>query len=183
MSLELAESRASLISDINYRLALAIPGEQDEDIDGTVAISFTLSDDSERLQLDFREDADHLHEVISNGETIPIDFRDEHVLIPPDSLRTGSNLIEIEFTAGSTSLNRNPEYLYTLFVPDRARTAFPLFDQPDLKATYELTLEVPAGWTAMSNAPVASVEDQEIRFERSDLISSYSRPCTSSART
>ena len=173
VSLELAESRASLISDINYRLALTIPGEQDEDIDGTVAISFTLSDDSERLQLDFREDADHLHEVISNGETIPIDFRDEHVLIPPDSLRTGSNLIEIEFTAGSTSLNRNPEYLYTLFVPDRARTAFPLFDQPDLKATYELTLEVPAGWAAMSNAPVASVEDQEIRFERSDLISSY----------
>jgi aminopeptidase N len=173
VSLELAERRASLIADINYRLALTIPEKQGEDIKGTIAISLTLADDGERLQLDFREDADHLHEIVVNGETVPVDFRGEHVLIPPDRLRTGSNLIEIGFTAGSTSLNRNPEYLYTLFVPDRARTAFPLFDQPDLKATYELTLQVPAGWTAISNAPVASVEDQQIRFERSDLISSY----------
>ena len=55
----------------------------------------------------------------------------------------GENLVEIEFIAGSTSLNRNPQFLYTLFVPDRARTAFPLFDQPDLKATYDLTLQLP----------------------------------------
>lgn len=171
--LELAESRAAAISDINYRLALTIPEQQDADIEGSVAISFTLADDSEPLQLDFREDADHLHEMPVNGKTIPIDFRDEHIVIPPESLEPGGNLIEIDFTAGSTSLNRNPDYLYTLFVPDRARTAFPLFDQPDLKATFELTLDLPPGWTAMSNAPVAEADDQTIRFDRSDLISSY----------
>jgi aminopeptidase N len=62
-------------------------------------------------------------------------------------------------------------------VPDRARTAFPLFDQPDLKATYDLALTVPAGWTAMSNAPVGSivegVEKTEYEFLTTDLISSY----------
>ena len=173
VSLELAQRRAEIISDINYRLALNIPAEQDEDIEGSIAISFMLADDGEPLQLDFREDADHLHEVISNGKPVPVDFRTEHILLPADSLRIGSNRIEIGFTAGSTSLNRNPDYLYTLLVPDRARTAFPLFDQPDLKASYELTLEVPPGWTAMSNAPVAAVDGQTIRFERSDLISSY----------
>ena len=173
VSLELAEHRAAVISDINYLLTLRIPENRDEDIDGFVAISFSLSDNEEPLQLDFREDTDHLLNVASNGEPVPIDFRNEHVLVPPGSLKTGSNVIEINFRAGSTSLNRNPEYLYTLFVPDRARTAFPLFDQPNLKATYELTLEVPTGWTAMSNAPVASVAGNEIRFERSDLISSY----------
>jgi aminopeptidase N len=173
VSLELAERRAELISDINYRLRLKIPEDRDEDIEGFISISLVLADDGEPLQLDFREDADHLHRLSSNGNPVEIDFRNEHVVIPSDSLVAGSNLIEIGFTAGSTSLNRNPEYLYTLLVPDRARTAFPLFDQPNLKATYELTLEVPEGWTAMSNAPVASVEGQEIRFERSDLIPSY----------
>lgn len=177
VSLELAGHRAATISDINYQLTLRIPENRDEDIDGFITISFSLTDNGEPLQLDFREDADHLLNVKSNGEPVPVDFRSEHVLIPSDALRNGSNVIEINFTAGSTSLNRNPEYLYTLFVPDRARTAFPLFGQPNLKATYELTLEVPAGWTAVSNAPVAAVERREqyaeIRFERSDLISSY----------
>jgi aminopeptidase N len=173
VSLDLAERRAELISDIDYRLRLKIPEDRDEDVEGFIVISFVLVDHREPLQLDFREQADHLHSVTSNGQAVEIEFRNEHILIPQDSLQAGSNVIEIRFTAGSTSLNRNPEYLYTLFVPDRARTAFPLFDQPNLKATYELTLEVPPGWTAMSNAPVASVEEQEIRFGRSDLISSY----------
>lgn len=177
VSLELAEHRAAIVSDINYRLTLKIPEDREVDVDGFVAIEFSLADADTTLQLDFREDADHLLSVTANGEPVPVDFQSEHLLIPPESLRTGSNTIEIDFTAGSTSLNRNPEYLYTLFVPDRARTAFPLFDQPNLKATYELTLEVPASWTAISNAPVAAVQSeqqrQEIRFERSDLISSY----------
>ena len=177
VSLELAEHRAATVSDINYRLTLRIPEDREADVDGFVEIEFSLADAGKALQLDFREDADHLLNVTSSGEPVPIDFRNEHLLIPPESLNTGRNVIEIDFTAGSTSLNRNPEYLYTLFVPDRARTAFPLFDQPNLKATYELTLEVPSGWTAISNAPVAEVtrreQAEEIRFERSDLISSY----------
>ena len=177
VSLELAEHRAAILSDINYRLVLEIPDDRNADVDGFVEITFLLADTKHPLPLDFREDPDHLLNVRANGEPVAIDFRYEHLLIAPESLKTGSNSIEIDFIAGSTSLNRNPEYLYTLFVPDRARTAFPLFDQPNLKATYELTLEVPAGWTAISNAPVAAVrregEREEIRFERSDLISSY----------
>jgi len=98
-------------------------------------------------------------------------------VIPGSELVVGSNDIEIDFVAGESSLNRNAEFLYTLFVPDRARTAFPLFDQPDLKATYELTLSVPAQWQAMSNAPLVSVREHDARsdyrFGSSDLISSY----------
>ncbi|MEM7502882.1 MAG: M1 family aminopeptidase [Pseudomonadota bacterium] len=177
VSLELAEHRAAIVSDINYRLILRIPEDRNADVDGFIEIEFSLVATKKPLQLDFREATEHLLSVRANGEPVAIDFRNEHLLISPESLKTGRNSIEIDFTAGSTSLNRNPEYLYTLFVPDRARTAFPLFDQPNLKATYELTLEVPAGWAAISNAPVAAVQRQgereEIQFERSDLISSY----------
>ncbi|HBX67649.1 MAG TPA: peptidase M1, partial [Balneolaceae bacterium] len=80
-------------------------------------------------------------------------------------------------TAGETSLNRNPEYLYTLFVPDRARTAFPLFDQPDLKATFDLTLKIPESWEAISNGPLETESTKDsirvLDFAPSDLISSY----------
>ena len=53
--------------------------------------------------------------------------------------------------AGDDALNRNDEFLYTLFVPARARLTFPCFDQPDLKARYRLTLITPEGWQAVAN--------------------------------
>jgi len=43
-------------------------------------------------------------------------------------------------------LNRNDDYFYSLFVPARASQTFPLFDQPDLKGSLTLALEIPSGW-------------------------------------
>lgn len=177
VSLELAQHRARTISEVHYRLRFDIPEVVDADIEGFVAISFVLEGDGSELQLDFRETSDRIHSVLSNGETSAYRFENEHIVIPESELSIGANEIVIEFTAGSSSLNRNSEYLYTLFVPDRARTAFPLFDQPDLKATYALTLNIPAGWNALSNASIASIEHDgdrtEYSFSESDLISSY----------
>jgi len=177
VSLELARHRAATIGDIDYELHFSVPGNQAADIPGSATISFSLSENQAPLQLDFRENAGNIIKITSNGSKSEYRFEAEHIVIPARELAVGNNRIEIEFVAGSTSLNRNPDFLYTLFVPDRARTAFPLFDQPDLKATYSLTLTVPMGWTAMSNAPALSVTEKdgqsEFRFARSDLISSY----------
>ena len=177
VSWALAQHRAATISDINYALSLAIPESQDDAIQGRVVVTFELSDASQPLQLDFRESADKIGSVLANDSESDYRFINEHIVIPAQELVAGRNEIRIDFTAGSSSLNRNPEFLYTLFVPDRARTAFPLFDQPDLKATFELDLTIPTGWTAMSNAPEVEVRETEDgmlhRFARSDLISSY----------
>ena len=177
VSLILAEHRARTISGINYELSLTIPENQSEVIAGLINITFDLSDSSEPLQLDFRESADKIENVTANGDESDFQVRSEHVVIPADELVTGHNEVRIEFTAGSSSLNRNPEYLYTLFVPDRARTAFPLFDQPNLKATFELQLTIPPGWSAMANAALLEARETETgvlhRFAQSDLISSY----------
>lgn len=177
VSQELAQFRSSVISDINYRLALDVPRRPGEAIAGHIVISLQLADAERALQLDFRESEDKIETVLSNGRVSAYSFDNEHIVIPSSELKAGHNEIEVSFVAGPGSLNRNPEYLYTLFVPDRARTAFPLFDQPDLKATYELTLGVPGDWVALSNAPVAAVEAigsrNEYRFQKTDLISSY----------
>ena len=177
VSLELANHRRATLSDINYRLHFAIPGVRQDPIQASATIAFTLSDNSAPLVLDFREREDNILRVRSNGTDSDFSVQREHLLIPAAELEVGENSIGIEFIAGETSLNRNPDYLYTLFVPDRARTAFPLFDQPNLKATYELTLTVPAQWNAVANAPLLATVDRgahkDLRFARSDLISSY----------
>ncbi|MEQ9264231.1 MAG: M1 family aminopeptidase [Balneolaceae bacterium] len=177
VSIELAEFRKQVVSEIEYTLHLTIPENKDLPITGKNVITFSLSENSRDLALDFREKAENLSAININGSNTDILFENEHVLLPKSLLTTGSNTVSIEFKAGETSLNRNPEYLYTLFVPDRARTAFPLFDQPNLKANYTLSLELPQNWKAVSNAPLEAKTERDSTtlwsFEPSDLISSY----------
>ena len=50
-------------------------------------------------------------------------------------------------------------YLYSQFeVPD-ARRVYAVFDQPDLKATFDFKVLAPASWIVTSNMPVATIED------------------------
>jgi aminopeptidase N len=49
-------------------------------------------------------------------------------------------------------------YLYTQFeVPD-SRRVFPVFEQPDLKATFQFTIRAPATWQVVSNQPSPTPE-------------------------
>jgi aminopeptidase N len=177
VSIELAAHRAASLTDIHYTLYFDIPRDIKADIHALATIEFELSDNTVPVQLDFAHSSASIKSVRSNGESDQYQFYHEHIVLPASILRLGHNSIEISFTAGSSSLNRNAEYLYTLFVPDRARTAFPVFDQPDLKATYELTLRVPDDWVAMSNAPVNSLKRVGLathyQFERTQPMSSY----------
>ena len=177
VSLQLASERAARLGGVHYRLHFDIPADEDQAIAARAVIGFDLADAQQPLQLDFAAPAASLLALRSNGAEVDYRFRDEHIVLPREALRAGRNEVEVEFVAGATSLNRNPEYLYSLLVPDRARTVFPLFDQPDIKARFELSLRLPAPWLAMSNAPVVEVsregERVEYRFAPSAPISSY----------
>ena len=177
VSLELAEYRKSVISSVNYQLEFRIPNAYDQRIQSLETITFNLTDASKDILLDFRESAEMLQYLEINDARQEIKFDKEHIVLPAATLKKGMNTVEINFFAGETSLNRREEFLYTLFVPDRARTAFPCFDQPNLKATYDLTLNLPASWTAIANAPVAVAIAKDGRknmeFQKSDLISTY----------
>ncbi|MBM3941206.1 MAG: M1 family metallopeptidase [SAR202 cluster bacterium] len=66
----------------------------------------------------------------------------------------------------------------TQFEATDARRAFPCWDEPSIKATFEITLGVPAGMTAVSNMPVASMAPADegrtaYRFESSPRMSTY----------
>ncbi|AUI49046.1 hypothetical protein BUN20_22570 [Bacteroides fragilis] len=112
---------------------------------------------AQEVLIDFREERGKIKEVIANGKPVSdVRFENEHIILPASLTAKGANDIQIRFIAGNQSLNRNDEYLYTLLVPDRARTVFPCFEQPNLKAEFTLKLEVPADWKAVSNTYVRS---------------------------
>lgn len=151
VSRELALQRKAIIKNLHYALKFRIPEDRKEAVEGTVKIAFTL-DKAEQIALDFREDPKKVRSVSVNGRPVERLVVDEHIIILRNSVREGANEVVVGFVAGDQSLNRNEEYLYTLLVPDRARTLFPCFDQPDLKAVYSLQLDLPASWVAVANA-------------------------------
>lgn len=182
VSFALAESRAANISDISYTLSFSIPAERQNAVTGAEELTFMMKR-AQDLQLDFQADtaAAPLPAIITvNGTERPLEYRDEHILVSGSWLSSGSNTIQIEgFGCSDKTLNRNDDYLYTLFVPDHARSVFPCFDQPDLKAVFSLELTIPSGWTAISNGTIDSMGDddapgyQTIEFRQSLLLPTY----------
>ena len=82
VSSELAQYRAAHISEINYRLHFDIPADPAAPIKASSRVTFELDSLEQPLQLDFREDRQLLLGLSSNGRSIDIDFRHEHIIVP-----------------------------------------------------------------------------------------------------
>ncbi|CAI9683819.1 aminopeptidase [Elizabethkingia anophelis] len=178
VSYELAQFRKSTLSNIKYELDLDIPESKTDRISGTENLTFNYKKQSEvPLQIDFKENAASLLSVSVNGQAIKPVLENEHILIDQKYLKSEHNQITFKFLAGNSALNRRDGYLYTLFVPDRARTMFPCFDQPNLKANYSLTLTIPEKWNAMGNGVLKETTVKQGRkkmiFAQSDLLPTY----------
>ncbi|HIC8808568.1 TPA: M1 family metallopeptidase [Elizabethkingia anophelis] len=178
VSYELAQFRKSTLSNIKYELDLDIPESKTDRISGTENLTFNYKKQSKvPLQIDFKENAASLLSVSVNGQAIKPVLENEHILIDQKYLKSEHNQITFKFLAGNSALNRRDGYLYTLFVPDRARTMFPCFDQPNLKANYSLTLTIPEKWNAMANGVLKETTVKQGRkkmiFAQSDLLPTY----------
>ncbi|MEM6965678.1 MAG: M1 family aminopeptidase, partial [Bacteroidota bacterium] len=150
----LADERKANISNVRYDLFFDIPKVIDQSIEGKNGIAFELKNTDADVLLDFQNDKAAVKKVIVNQTEIEPQVVAEHIIIPNAHLIKGSNSVVIDFTAGEKALNRNEDFLYTLFVPDNARSAFPCFDQPNIKAKYTLSLRVPKDWEVCANYPL-----------------------------
>jgi aminopeptidase N len=167
----LARERSAVIRDLRYELALTIPAQRRDVVEGRVVVRLSLSR-AHRIVLDFQQPRDRVRSVRVGGRDVDASFADGHIVIPEAATAPGANEIAIAFVAGDEALNRNDEFLYTLFVPARAQLAFPCFDQPDLKARYRLSLAVPDGWEAVSNG-TRSGDSTPVVFEETQPLPTY----------
>jgi aminopeptidase N len=178
VSQALALERASRVSNIRYDLSLTIPRDLTARIVGRETVTFSLADANAPLALDFAPNASgRVLRIEADGGSIDPRLINGHILLPTSILRAGANRLTIEFEAGDAPLNRNADFLYTIFVPARAHEAFPCFDQPDLKARWTLALEVPDGWEALGNGAETSRAARDgrlhIRFAETEPVSTY----------
>jgi aminopeptidase N len=173
--LGLAEERAHRVSNLRYELRFLVPRETRSAVAGEVTIHFTLTNATRPLALDFTGPPPAHASV--NGRDVSLIAAPEHLILQSPDLREGSNDVTVAFSATDAALNRNTEFMYTLFVPARARLTFPCFDQPDLKARYALTLDIPSEWQALSNGAERSraVRDSRavVRFAETEPLSTY----------
>ncbi|MEJ7848439.1 MAG: M1 family aminopeptidase [Pyrinomonadaceae bacterium] len=105
--------------------------------------------------------------AVKNPVAIAPGSDSEH-LVFDDGVVIGENVIKLDFTSpiltSGSAITRyvdkedGAEYIYSLFVPSDGSTAFPVFDQPDLKARFTLQMDAPVTWGAIglvSNSPEA----------------------------
>lgn len=173
---DLALIRRRTVSDLRYELSFDIPASRDSAIRASETIRYQLTE-AVPFMGDFREPKIKILSFLIDGTEAGFAMMNEHI-VSSRPLERGEHSVSIDFMAGEQSLNRRDEFLYTLLVPDRARTLFPCFDQPDLKASYTLTLTVPEDWCAVSNTYIESEElleggRKKVRFAATEPLSTY----------
>ncbi|HWH27207.1 MAG TPA: aminopeptidase N [Pseudolysinimonas sp.] len=130
-----------------------------------------------------------VHSITLNGSALDPATVSDGVRIQLDDLAESNELTvvaDFAYTNSGEGLHRFVDpvdqevYLYTQFeVPD-SRRVFAVFEQPDLKATFQFTVTAPAGWSVVSNSPtpeaVVSTSTTDVAtwaFEATPRISSY----------
>ena len=130
--------------------------------------------------------ADRIHRASLNGATLDVSgYRAGTGLALPDLEADNELIVEADllYTNTGEGLHRfvdpldGETYLYSQFETADAKRMYTCFDQPDLKASFTLTVTVPDHWQVASNGAVAEVEDlaagKRVHFATTPRISPY----------
>ena len=180
---EQAAERAEQVTVDNYRVHLDLtdgdgrPGEHT--FRSTTSVAFTATAGADTV-IDIA--ADTVHSATLNGRVLDVSGYDESVGIDLPGLAE-HNVVEIDadcrYSNTGEGLHRfvdpvdNGVYLYSQFETADAKRMFACFDQPDLKATFDITVTAPADWQVVSNGATVSVENNVHTFAATPRLSSY----------
>jgi aminopeptidase N len=160
-----AAARAARVSNVSYVLDFTLTGK--ESFTNTTTLSFDLSDTSRPLTVDL--DKATIKHLTVNGKEVKPDYNNWFITLAPQDLVKGHNTVTVSFerlhSTNGEGLHRMVDpvdgrvYTYSHFEPAAAHQMFAVFDQPDLKATYQLTVTVPADWQVISATRENKIED------------------------
>ena len=127
-----------------------------------------------------------VHSITLNGDELDVAAVSDGVRIQLDNLAANNVLVvdaDMFYTNTGEGLHRfvdpadGKAYVYSQFeVPD-SRRVFPVFEQPDLKATFDFTVVAPSDWVVVSNSPtpepIVTGGAKKWVFPQTPRISSY----------
>ena len=183
------------VSPNNYIVSLE-PNFTDFTFQGNVEIAISISSPCDQILLNASEM--EIQSVVLNDSdntwvaNYSIDEETEVLSLTfTETLQTGDYSLKIEFIGALndklrgfyrsqyTNPEGNTEYLATTqFEATDARKAFPCWDEPDVKATFEITLIFPEHLTAISNMPeksssIIAGQRKQVQFDKSPIMSTY----------
>ncbi len=180
-----ARKRKAQVGRVDYALDLDLRAKSPT-YRGKVTVDFDLVGAAEGLFLDFQ--GKRLLSATVNGEEAVLEIRKFRVALPGAALVKGRNTVVIEFEnpfdKDGSGLHKatDPadglEYVFSDCEPFNANRFFPCFDQPDLKATYAVTVTAPSDWVVVANGVETAREDADEgrarhRFARTARFSTY----------
>jgi aminopeptidase N len=164
-----AAERAALVTVDSYRISLdltdgsAAPGERTFRSVTTIEFDALAGSDT---YVDLA--ADRVRSASLNGHDIDVSAYDESTGVALSGLAEHNVVVidaDCSYSNTGEGLHRFVDpvdgevYLYSQFETADAKRMFACFDQPDLKAAFDITVTAPAHWQVISNGATTLVED------------------------
>ncbi|MFF7165268.1 aminopeptidase N [Streptomyces sp. NPDC008086] len=173
-----AQTRAQLLDVHGYSIELDLT-TGDETFDSRTVIRFTTRADADTF-IEIRPA--ELRSVTLDGHPLDPGILDDDRL-PLKGLTAGEHELRVDaamrYSRTGEGMHRftdptdGESYVYTQLALDDCKLVFPAFDQPDLKAVFELSVTAPEGWTVLANGITEHLGDGRWQAAPTPLISTY----------
>ncbi|MEV0095578.1 aminopeptidase N [Streptomyces sp. NPDC050738] len=173
-----AQTRARLLDVQRYTIALDLT-QGDDTFDSRTRIAFTAREAGDTF-VELKPAT--LRSVTLDGQPIdPETLTDDRLALT--GLTAGAHELcidaDMRYSRTGEGMHRFTDptdgetYVYTQLFMDDVQRTFAAFDQPDLKALFELTVTAPEGWSVLANGITEQQPDGSWKAATTPLISTY----------
>lgn len=172
-----AQTRAQLLDVHHYAVDLDLT-TGDETFGSTSLIRFTARAAGDTF-VELKPEA--LHSAVLDGEPLDTARLDGNRL--PLTLTEGEHTLRItttmRYSRTGEGMHRFTDptdgeaYVYTQLFMEDVQRVFAAFDQPDLKAVFDVSVTAPEGWTVLANGITEQQADGSWRAATTPLLSTY----------
>ncbi|MFF0227534.1 aminopeptidase N [Streptomyces sp. NPDC004629] len=176
-----AHNRAQLLDVHRYTIELDLT-TGDETFDSRTAITFSVRADATNTDTFVEVKPAELRSVTLDGQPLDPDSLDENRL-PLKNLAAGEHELRVDarmrYSRTGEGMHRFTDpsdgetYVYTQLFMDDVQRVFAAFDQPDLKAVFELSVTAPESWTVLANGVTEHLGAGRWQAAPTPLISTY----------